>query len=93
MIRFWRRIKFLFNVRKSVPFIIRFFQSRQVSMKKKWISVLLLAAYLVFPWDLIPDVLVFFGIVDDLAVFTYILQWMVKMAPESLQDEFRVYKE
>ncbi|WP_226585372.1 YkvA family protein [Halobacillus litoralis] len=93
MIRLWRRVKFLFNIRKSVPFLIRFFKSGEVSLKKKAISVILLITYLLFPWDLIPDFLVFFGIVDDLAVFTYIFQWMVSMAPDSLKEEYRVYDE
>ncbi|CDQ21539.1 Protein of unknown function [Halobacillus karajensis] len=91
MIRLWRRIKFLFNVRKSVPFLVQFFKSREVSKSKKWVSVLLLLAYLLFPWDVIPDFLVFLGLVDDLAVFTYIMQWMIKMAPEELKQEYRVY--
>lgn len=93
MLRLWRRIKFLFNIRKSVPFLIRFFKSREVSPGKKWLSVLLLIAYLLFPWDIIPDFLVFLGLVDDLAVFTYIMQWMVKVAPEDLKEEYRVYEE
>lgn len=93
MIRLWRRVKFLFNVRKSVPFLVRFFKSKDVSAGKKWFSVVLLVAYLLFPWDVIPDFLVFFGLVDDLAVFTYIIQWMVKMAPADLQKEYRVYDE
>jgi uncharacterized membrane protein YkvA (DUF1232 family) len=93
LFRLWRRIKFIFNIRKSVPFLIRFFKSGEVSLGKKWFSVLLLIAYLVFPWDIIPDFLVFLGLVDDLAVFTYIMQWMVKMAPEDLKEEYRVYDE
>lgn len=93
MIRFWRRVKFLMNVRKSGPFLVRFFKSKEVSARKKWFSVLLLIGYLLFPWDLIPDFLIFLGLVDDLAVFTYIMQWMVKMAPDSLKEEYRVYDE
>ncbi|MGP4062698.1 YkvA family protein [Halobacillus litoralis] len=93
MLRLWRRIKFVFNIRKSVPFLVRFFQSKEVSAKKKWLSVLFLLGYLLFPWDVIPDFLVVLGLVDDLAVFTYIMQWMVKMAPDSLKEEYRLYDE
>lgn len=88
MIKIWRRVKFVFNVRKSIPFLNQFFRSKEVSKGKKWLSVGFLILYLVFPWDLIPDFLVFLGIVDDLAVFTFVLQLMVKMAPESLKEEY-----
>lgn len=90
MIKLWRRVKFVFNVRKSIPFLNQFFRSKEVSKEKKWASVLLLILYLIFPWDLIPDVLVFFGIIDDLAVFTFVLQLMVKMAPESLKEQYEL---
>ncbi|MBA2176748.1 DUF1232 domain-containing protein [Halobacillus locisalis] len=90
MIKLWKRIKFVFNVRKSIPFLNQFFRSKEVSREKKWTSVLLLVLYLIFPWDLIPDVLVFFGIIDDLAVFTFVLQLMVKMAPESLKEQYEL---
>ncbi|SFG07126.1 Protein of unknown function [Halobacillus alkaliphilus] len=90
MLRLWRRIKFVFNVRKSVPFMLRFFRSKEVSARKKWLSLLFLFGYLLFPWDVIPDFLILFGILDDLTVFTYITQWMVKTAPLSLKEDFRI---
>ncbi|MFQ3545123.1 DUF1232 domain-containing protein [Halobacillus rhizosphaerae] len=90
MFRFWKRVKFVFNIKKSIPFLVRFFQSKEVSRSKKWLSILLMFGYLLFPWDIIPDFLIFFGIVDDLAVFTFVLQLMVKMAPESLQEEYQL---
>ncbi len=90
MFSFWKRVKFVFNIKKSIPFLVRFFQSAEVSRSKKWLSILLMFGYLLFPWDIIPDFLVFFGIVDDLAVFTFVLQLMVKMAPESLQEEYQL---
>ncbi|KHE72071.1 YkvA family protein [Halobacillus sp. BBL2006] len=93
MLRLWRRVKFVFNIRKSIPFMIRFFQSKEVSNQKKWMSILFLFAYILFPWDIIPDFLLFFGIVDDVAIFTYIMQLMVKMAPESLKEEYRLEEE
>ncbi len=90
MIKLWRRVKFVFNIRKSIPFLNQFFRSKEVTKEKKWVSVLLIVLYLIFPWDIIPDVLVFFGIIDDLAVFTFVLQLMVKMAPESLKEQYEL---
>ncbi|WP_347861600.1 DUF1232 domain-containing protein [Salimicrobium sp. PL1-032A] len=79
--KFWRRVKFLFHFRKSVPFVLSFFRSREVEGMKKWGGVGLVVLYIIFPWDIIPDFLVLFGIVDDVAVLTFVLQQIVKMAP------------
>ncbi|UOQ91754.1 DUF1232 domain-containing protein [Halobacillus shinanisalinarum] len=88
MRRIWRRIKFLFNIRKSVPFLLSFFRSHEVARSSKVTAVLLMIGYLLFPWDVIPDFLVIFGLVDDVAVLTFILQQIVKMAPSSLKKEY-----
>ncbi|GGF33511.1 membrane protein [Halobacillus andaensis] len=90
MLRMWRRIKFLANLKKSIPFLIRFFRSEEVGTDKKVISVALMAGYIVFPWDLIPDFFIFIGLVDDAAVLAFILQQIVKMAPPSLKEEFQL---
>ncbi|MFD1019267.1 YkvA family protein [Thalassobacillus hwangdonensis] len=87
MWRFWRRLKFIFNIRKSIPFLKDFFLSREVKNRKKIISVLFIVGYFLLPLDLIPDFLAFFGILDDLTVFTLVLQQIVKMAPEHLKEK------
>ncbi|PFA62101.1 hypothetical protein CN378_21000 [Bacillus sp. AFS015802] len=92
MVRFVKRVRFLFNVRRSVPFLVDFFRSGDVSFVKKGLSVGLVAFYFWLPLDLIPDVFLLLGIVDDLAVFTFILQLMVKMAPEELQKRYELTK-
>ncbi|GGD29170.1 membrane protein [Pontibacillus chungwhensis BH030062] len=88
MRKIWRRIRFLFNVRKSVPFLWEFFTTRQVPIQKKILSVGFLILYIVIPFDIIPDFLVFFGVLDDVTIFTFVLQQIVKMAPPSLQDKY-----
>ncbi|MFC7063644.1 YkvA family protein [Halobacillus seohaensis] len=90
MLKIWRRLKFLANIKKSIPFLLKFFKSSEVSFNKKFLSVLLMIGYLLFPWDLIPDFLIFIGLVDDVAVLAFILQQIVKMAPESLKEEFQL---
>ncbi|MCC5800648.1 YkvA family protein [Rossellomorea vietnamensis] len=92
MIRFVKRVRFLFNVRRSVPFLVDFFRSSDVSAVKKGLSVGVVAFYIWLPLDLIPDVFLLLGIVDDLAVFTFILQLMVKMAPLELQKKYELKK-
>lgn len=85
MLRMWRRIRFLFQFRKSIPFLRDFFLSEEVSKNKKVLSIAMVVGYTLIPFDVIPDFLVLFGLVDDLAVVSFIFQQMVKMAPESLK--------
>ncbi|UFT99786.1 DUF1232 domain-containing protein [Radiobacillus kanasensis] len=90
MRRFVRRLKFLFNIRKSIPFLKDFFTSKEVSNGKKLISVLLVVGYIFFPFDLIPDFFLWFGILDDVAVAGFVLQKIVQMAPKDLQDKYDI---
>lgn len=90
MVRFLRRVKFILNIRRFVPFLLDFFTSREVPMPRKLFSVLLLVGYALFPFDAIPDFLMFFGILDDVMVLTFILQQIVKSAPQSLKDKYQL---
>lgn len=90
--RFVKRVRFVLNVRRSVPFLVDFFRSRDVTVWKKVLSVGLVGFYFWLPLDLIPDVFLIFGIVDDLAVFAFMLQLIVKMAPLELQNRYELRK-
>lgn len=90
MIKLFRRLKFIINIRKSIPFLVEFFKSREVRVSHKLWSVGLFVGYLLFPFDLIPDILGLIGFVDDAAVLGFILQRMVNMAPESLKEKYDV---
>ncbi|MGE6752533.1 YkvA family protein [Rossellomorea sp. NPDC071047] len=92
MMRFIKRLRFLFNIRKSVPFMVDFFRSKEVSFIKKVLSIGIVVVYFWLPFDLIPDVFVLFGIIDDVAVFTFVLQLIVKMAPEELKNRYEYKK-
>lgn len=87
--RFFRRVKFIFKFHKSIPFFKDFFTSKEVSASKKVISVGLIAAYALFPFDAIPDFLVFFGVVDDIMLATLVLQQMIKMAPATIRTKYK----
>lgn len=93
MLRFWSRIKFLFNIRKSIPFLLDFFRSREVKVSAKLISIGLIIGYALFPFDIIPDFLMLLGIVDDLTIATLILQQIIKMAPRSLKEKHQLVNE
>ncbi|MCM3618191.1 DUF1232 domain-containing protein [Sutcliffiella horikoshii] len=90
MIKILRRLKFVFTFWRFIPFLIDYFRSREVSGMKKVAGVLLLAAYVVFPFDLIPDYLLFFGLLDDVVIVTFVLERMVKMAPFSLKEKHKL---
>lgn len=90
MRRLWRRLRFVFQVHRSIPFLIDFFRSAEVSIGTKIVSAALIVLYFVLPFDLIPDFLVLFGIVDDVAVLVFILQWLVQAAPPSLKEKHRL---
>ncbi|MGD6956011.1 YkvA family protein [Rossellomorea aquimaris] len=72
--------------------MVDFFRSKEVSVFKKVLSLGIVAVYFWLPFDLIPDVFVLFGIVDDIAVFTFVLQLIVKMAPEELKNRYEYKK-
>lgn len=87
MKRFLKRIWFLLKFHKSIPFMKDFFISKEVSKTVKAVFVIALLGYVLVPIDVIPDFVVFFGLTDDVAVVTFLLQQMVKIAPESLKHK------
>ncbi|MGR5995387.1 YkvA family protein [Bacillus cereus] len=84
------RLRVVFHVRRFVPFLFDFFTSKEVSIKKKILSVAFLVGYVAMPLDLIPDFLPFIGILDDIGIVLFILNRIVKMAPVQLQEKHNV---
>jgi uncharacterized membrane protein YkvA (DUF1232 family) len=88
--KFFKRMKFVFKVKKFLPFLIEFFTSRTVSFKKKAVSIGLMIGYFLIPFDLIPDFLTLIGVVDDVGIMLIILQQIIKMAPEELKSKYNL---
>ncbi|EJQ07977.1 DUF1232 domain-containing protein [Bacillus cereus] len=84
------RLRVVFRVRRFVPFLFDFFTSKEVSIKKKILSIAFLVGYVAMPLDLIPDFLPFIGILDDIGIVLFILNRIVKMAPVQLQEKHNV---
>jgi uncharacterized membrane protein YkvA (DUF1232 family) len=80
-------MKFVLKFWKSLPFIKDFFFSGEVESHKKALSLLLILTYAFFPFDLIPDFFYLFGIVDDVVIIGFIIERMVKWAPEALKKK------
>ncbi|CAM3844375.1 YkvA family protein [Mesobacillus zeae] len=87
MRKLFKRFKFVFKFWKFIPFIKDFFLSREVKANKKIIGLVLILAYAFFPFDLIPDFLAFFGVIDDIVIAGFVLERMVKLAPDSLKEK------
>lgn len=85
--RFFRRILFLLKFHKSIPFMKDFFLSKEVKNTVKIVFATAIVGYILIPIDIIPDFLVFLGIVDDIAIVSFLLQQMIKIAPPSLQKK------
>jgi uncharacterized membrane protein YkvA (DUF1232 family) len=92
MVKFWKRLRFVFHIRKFVPFLFEFFTTKRVPVKQKILSVLLIVGYALFPIDVIPDFLAFFGILDDVTILMFVLQQIVKMSPPELKEKHGVGK-
>jgi uncharacterized membrane protein YkvA (DUF1232 family) len=90
MLKFWKRVRFIAKIRKFIPFLFEFFTSKEVEWSKKCLSLLFILGYIVFPFDIIPDFLTFFGFLDDITILTIVLQQMIKMAPEQMKKKYRV---
>jgi uncharacterized membrane protein YkvA (DUF1232 family) len=90
MRKLWRRFRFVLNIRKFLPFLKEFFLSREVSPSKKFLSLGLVGLYAIFPFDLIPDFFAFLGIVDDAAILMFVLQYIVKLAPQTMREKYNM---
>lgn len=77
-----KRVFFIFRLHKSVPFVYRFFTSKLVSFKKKFLFLAVIGAYVLLPLDLIHDYLPLIGIVDDVTLIALLLDVMRKQLPE-----------
>ncbi|MFC5591420.1 YkvA family protein [Sporosarcina soli] len=90
LFRYLQRIKFILKFWKFIPFLKEFFVSEDVQVHKKVFGVFLILTYAFFPFDLIPDFLTFIGIIDDVAVASFVLGRMIKIAPQSLKEKYNV---
>ena len=77
----------MFTIKKFGPFLLDFYKSTAVPAKKKFLSIAFIAGYLLFPFDVIPDFLAGFGLLDDAAVLLLVLQQIIKLAPASMREK------
>ncbi|MDZ5472815.1 DUF1232 domain-containing protein [Bacillus sp. 31A1R] len=90
MLKFFKRMKFILKFWRFIPFLKDYFLSKEVELHTKALGILLILTYAFFPFDLIPDFLAFFGIVDDVVIATLVLERLVKWAPSSLREKYKL---
>ncbi|MGP4107519.1 YkvA family protein [Virgibacillus sp. L01] len=88
---FLKRIRFLFKFHKSIPFLKDFLISKEIKFVTKLIYALLIIGYAAIPFDIIPDFLFIFGIVDDVTIAIFLLERMAKSAPQSLKEKHELF--
>lgn len=86
-----KRIRFLFKFHKSIPFLKDFFVSAEIGLGSKLLYAVLIIGYIAFPFDIVPDFLFIFGVFDDITIAIFLLQLMVKTAPESLKEKHQLF--
>lgn len=69
-----------------------FFTTSKVKRMTKFLFAVLIIGYIALPFDLIPDFILLFGIVDDATIAIFLLQQMVKIAPESLKEKHNLFR-
>lgn len=86
--RFFKRLVFIVKFHRFIPFIIKFFTSKEVEIWKKVVSLAAIIGYAWLPVDIIPDFFFVIGVVDDVLIITLIFQWMMYTAPNSIKENF-----
>ncbi|MBN6885309.1 uncharacterized membrane protein YkvA (DUF1232 family) [Cytobacillus horneckiae] len=89
MKKFFKRVGFVLTFWRFIPFFIDYLIAKDIVLWKKLLPIGLAVAYIFIPIDLIPDFLFIFGYTDDVLFTTFILQSMVKYAPERLKEKYR----
>jgi uncharacterized membrane protein YkvA (DUF1232 family) len=75
-----------FIFRKELLLLWRGFRHADTPLALKF-AMLLVPLYLISPVDLIPDVLPFLGIVDDMVIVPLLVSWIVGMLPLEVRGE------
>ena len=71
----------------------RLFQDRRVPMRAKAL-VVGAVCYLLLPIDLIPDILPFFGVADDITILLLAGRWFLSLCPpDAVQEQVQAVRE
>jgi uncharacterized membrane protein YkvA (DUF1232 family) len=85
----WKRAVFLWTLLRTDA--MRVWAALRHPATPGWfkLGVGVVALYLVSPVDLIPDVVPFLGVVDDLVLVPMALRWLLARLPSQVRDDVR----
>lgn len=83
----WKRLSLVWAVVKGDARLL--WLALQHPQAPKWLKLgaVGIVLYLLSPVDLIPDVVPFFGVMDDIVLVPLAVRWLYKRLPESLRAE------
>ncbi|MFZ7102604.1 MAG: YkvA family protein [Peptococcaceae bacterium] len=87
-----KRIAFLVNLPQSLPLAWKLLKDRRLPLANKLFFTGLSLAYLIFPYDLIPDIPIL-GQLDDFTVFMFLFNWFLNKVPSEILQEYGWKKE
>ena len=74
----------LLQFRRELTILFRAFMSADTPAWLKGM-ILLVPAYLLFPFDILPDVIPVLGWLDDLVIIPLMVSWIVSMLPQKVE--------
>lgn len=82
----WKRLSLLWVVVKGDARVL--WHALKHPQSPRWVkfAVAGVALYLLSPVDVIPDVLPFFGVVDDIVLIPLALRWILKKLPPAIRE-------
>lgn len=75
------------DVGRHFKLVWRLLTDNRISTWLKAIIPVLVVAYLLLPWDLVPDVIPVLGQLDDLAVLLLGMQLFIELCPKGIVQE------
>ncbi len=89
----FRLLKLVRNLPQFAKVFWRLFRDRRVPMRAKAL-VVGAVCYLLLPIDLIPDILPFFGVADDITILLLGGRWFLSLCPpEAVQEQVQAVSE
>jgi uncharacterized membrane protein YkvA (DUF1232 family) len=80
----WKRLTLLWTVLRGDARRLWFALRHPASPGWLKLGVALIALYLFSPLDLVPDVIPFIGVVDDLVLVPLAIRWLLKRLPPEI---------
>lgn len=77
------------NIKQALQIIYRALLEKQIPWYAKVIFILIIAAYILSPVDLIPDMLPIIGVIDDILAIPLAIYLALLLIPQQTLDKFK----